>query len=67
MHFNICFKGVSGKIGIFHNEKLPIEVFFDFFASLGLGNELELILVSDTISLEILSAIKLKIKFHSRI
>ena len=43
MHFNICFKGVSGKIGIFHNEKLPIEVFFDFFASLGLGNELELL------------------------
>ena len=27
MHFNICFKGVSGKIGIFHIEKLPIEVF----------------------------------------
>ena len=30
MHFNICFKGVSGKIGIFHNEKLPIEVFWFF-------------------------------------
>ena len=33
MHFNICFKGVSGKIGIFHNEKLPIEVFWFFCLS----------------------------------
>ena len=33
MHFNICFKGVSGKIGIFHNEKLPIEVFWFFCIS----------------------------------
>ena len=28
MHFNICFEGVSGKRGIFHNGKLAIEVFF---------------------------------------
>ena len=27
MHFNKCFKGVSGKILIFHNGKKPIEVF----------------------------------------
>ena len=33
MHFNICFKGVSGKIGIFHNEKLPIEFFWFFCLS----------------------------------
>ena len=33
MHFNICFKGVSGKIGIFHNEKLPIDVFWFFCLS----------------------------------
>ena len=28
MHLNICFEGVSGKRGIFHNGKLAIEVFF---------------------------------------
>ena len=33
IHFNICFKGVSGKIGIFHIEKLPIEVFWFFCLS----------------------------------
>ena len=33
MHFNICFKGVSGKIGIFHIEKLLIEVFWFFCLS----------------------------------
>ena len=38
MHFNICFEGDSGEIWIFHDEKLPIEV-FDFFAFVGLGDE----------------------------
>ena len=33
IHFNICFKGVSGKVGIFHIEKLPIEVFWFFCLS----------------------------------
>ena len=27
MHFNKCFEGVSGKRGIFHDGKLPIEPF----------------------------------------
>ena len=33
MHYNICFEEVSGKIWIFHNEKLLIEVFWLFCLS----------------------------------
>ena len=28
MHFNIFSEGICGKVGIFHNVKNPIEVFF---------------------------------------
>ena len=38
MHFNIFSEGICGKVGIFHNEKNPIEGFF-FTLPLDVGDQ----------------------------